>query len=456
MQKILDYIEAQKENHLSQLIDFLKFPSISSDSKYNADMEKCSNWLVEHLKNIGINNVKTYPTAGHPIVYGEWLGAGKDAKTLLIYGHYDVQPVDPLSLWNSAPFEPTILNNRIYARGTADDKGQLFCHVKAIEAHLKTYGKLPVNVKLLFEGEEEAGSNHLEDFIIKNKEMLSCDFSMISDTEWFAEGLPTICYGLRGIAYIEVKVTGPNRDVHSGSFGGAIDNPIQVLAWMITQLKDRYGRITVPNFYDDVVPATNDERENFKKLPYNEAAYKEDLGVGELNGETGYSTLERTWVRPSLDLNGIVGGYTGEGAKTIIPSWASAKISMRLVPNQKPSQILKNIAAYLRKLAPPTVKVEVQELHSGSPLVVERDSIGIKSAVAALKAAFGKDVVFMREGGSIPIVVLFGEELHAPAILMGFGLPADNIHSPNESLHLDNFFGGIRASAIFYDEISKQ
>ena len=466
MDKILNYIETEKNNNLSQLIEFLKFPSISSDSNYNYGMKDCANWLVEHLKSIGFENVgirqnlttikqdndETIEHEGHPIVYGEWLNGGPNAKTILVYGHYDVQPVDPIELWESNPFDPEIRGDRLYGRGTADDKGQLFCHIKSLEAYLKNYGKLPVNVKLLFEGEEEAESS-LDEFIAKNKELLKCDYVVISDTEWFAEKIPSICYGLRGIAYVELKVTGQNRDLHSGTFGGAVDNPLQVLAWMITQLKDKYGRITVPEFYDDVVPITEDERKEFLKLPFSEEEYKKDLGVDALNGEIGYSTLERTWVRPSLDVHGIIGGYTGEGAKTVISTTASAKISTRLVPYQNPAKITKDLANYLKKIAPPTVKVDITELHYGAPVLVDRKGEGITAAIKALKEAFGQEVVFMREGGSIPIVSTFKEVLNAPSILMGFGLPKDNIHSPNESISLENFFGGIRASALFFNNI---
>ncbi|MBQ6268825.1 MAG: dipeptidase [Bacteroidetes bacterium] len=466
MEKILNYIDSKKDEHLAQLIEFLKFPSISSDSNYINGMKDCANWLVEQIKSIGFKNVGTRKNVatikqddgtiiereGHPIVYGEWLEAGPDAKTILVYGHYDVQPVDPINLWHSKPFEPEIRDGRLYGRGTADDKGQLFCHIKSLEAYMKVYGKLPVNVKLLFEGEEEAESS-LDEFIAKNQDLLKCDYVVISDTEWFAEGVPSICYGLRGIAYVEVKVTGQNRDLHSGTFGGAVDNPLQVLAWMITQLKDKYGRVTVPEFYDDVVPLTEEERKEFAKLPFDDEEYRKDLEVGALSGEIGYTTLERVWCRPSLDVHGIIGGYTGEGAKTVISTTASAKISTRLVPHQNPEKISRDLANYLRKIAPPTVKVEVTELHYGSPVLLDMKGKGITAAIDALKEAFGKEVVFMREGGSIPIVSVFKEVLKAPSVLMGLGLPKDNIHSPNESLKLENFFGGIRASALFFNNM---
>jgi acetylornithine deacetylase/succinyl-diaminopimelate desuccinylase-like protein len=455
MNNYFEYIESNKNKFLEELIEFLKIPSISSDTSYNSDIIKCADWLVEHLQKIGLKNSKIIQTKGHPIVFSEWLEAGSDKPTVLIYGHYDVQPVDPLELWESHPFQPEIRNGKIFARGTADDKGQLFTHIKAIESYLKTNSQLPCNVKLLIEGEEEAGSSHLEEFILENQDLLKCDIALISDTEWFAEGMPTICYGLRGISFFEITMTGPNRDLHSGSFGGAVDNPANALCKLISKLKDEYGRITIPGFYDDVLELTGQERMEFKKLPFNIKHYKQDLGIKEVYGELGYSTLERVWARPSLDINGIISGYTGEGAKTVLPSKATAKISMRLVPNQKASDIAKKTEKYLRTLIPPTVKVEIKFLHGGNPVLVPINSREIKTAVNALQKAFNKDVVFMREGGSIPITEIFQNILKAPPVLMGFGLPDDNVHSPNESFSLENFYGGIKSSAIFLDEISK-
>ncbi|MFH1049706.1 MAG: dipeptidase [bacterium] len=453
MENYIDFIESNQDKHLAELIEFLKIPSISSDSEHNGDMKRCSEWLCSNIQEIGISKSRIIPTDGHPIVYGEWLEAGPDKPTVLIYGHYDVQPVDPLELWDSPPFEPTIKDGKIFARGSADDKGQVFTHIKAIESHFKTNGKLPCNVKLLIEGEEEAGSSHLEDFILQNKDLLACDVVLISDTEWFAEGMPTICYGLRGISFFEMTLTGPNRDLHSGSFGGAIDNPANVLCNIISKLKDEYGRITIPGFYDDVLDLTGQERLEYKKLPFNIKHYKKDLGIKEINGEIGYSTLERIWARPSLDVNGMISGYTGEGAKTVLPSKASAKISMRLVPNQKAPNIAEKTEKYLKALVPPTMKAEIKILHGGNPVLVPMNSNEIKIAVRSLKEAFGKDVVFMREGGSIPITEIFQNVLNAPPILMGLGLPTDNIHSPNENFAIDNFYGGIKASAIFLEEI---
>ncbi len=455
MNQLFSYIDENKERYVSELVEFLEIPSISSLTEHNEDTLSCANWVVDHIKSIGIENAHLVMTPGHPIVYAEWLEAGTDAPTILIYGHYDVQPVDPLELWTSPPFEPTIRDGKLFARGSSDDKGQVFVHLKAIEALFKTYGKLPVNIKLMIEGEEEAGSSNLETFIENNQEMLKCDTVLVSDTEWFADGLPSICYSLRGISFVEVKVIGPNRDLHSGTFGGAVDNPINVLAWMISQLKDRYGRITIPGFYDDVVDLTIEEREGFKELPFDLEEYKKDLDIKELHGEIGYTTLERTWARPSLDLNGIKGGFIGEGAKTVLPSEASAKISMRLVANQTADDITKKILDYLVKLAPPTVKVEVKELHGGNPVLVQRDGKAISTAMEALEMAFGQKPVFMREGGSIPIVEKFESILKAPTVLMGLGLPGDNIHSPNENFDLKNYIGGIAASAIFLKNIAE-
>lgn len=449
MEKVLDYIESNKDKFLDELFTFLKIPSVSSVPEHDKDTAACANWLVEHIKSTGIKNVRLYETEGHPIVYGEWLEAGENAPTVLVYGHYDVQPVDPIDLWETQPFEPTIKNGKIYGRGTSDDKGQVFMHLKAVEAFLKTEGKLPLNVKFLIEGEEEAGSNHLEEFIKNNADLLKCDTVLVSDTEWFADGMPSICYALRGISFIEVKVTGPNRDLHSGTFGGGVDNPLNVLAWLVAKLKDSYGRVTVPGFYKDVLPLSDVEREAFKKLPFDEGDYCKDLGIEQTYGEVGYSTLERVWARPSLDLNGIYGGYTGEGAKTILPSYAVAKISMRLVPHQDNEDIANKISNYLKEICPPTVKIDINVLHGGNPVLMPIDSKSIKVAIEALQDAFGKEAVFMREGGSIPIVGVFDEVLHAPTVLMGMGLPGDNIHSPNESFAVDNFYGGIKAAAYF-------
>jgi acetylornithine deacetylase/succinyl-diaminopimelate desuccinylase-like protein len=449
MNDIIEFIDGNKETFLQQLVHFLKFPSISSRSEHKQDVLNCANWLAEHLKAIGAENVRLFETEGHPIVYGELL-KHTVAPTILVYGHYDVQPVDPIDLWTSPPFQPRIEDGKIYARGSSDDKGQLFIHLKAFESILKVRQSLPINIKFIFEGEEEAGSNHLDDFIENNPELLRCDSVVISDTEWFDFGLPSICYALRGIAFCEVTVKGPNRDLHSGSYGGAVDNPAEVLAYLVSRLKDRYGRISIPGFYAKVLDLTEEERAEFARLPFDERKYCQSLGISQTFGENGYTVLERVWARPTLDVNGIYGGYTGEGAKTIIPSSATAKISMRLVPNQNPHEIMQLFKEYLEEIAPPTVTVEVKPMHGGSPVITPIDSLWIRKAKVALKNAFGVEPVFIREGGSIPVCETFQRVLGASPVLIGFGLPSDNIHSPNESFSIDNFFGGIKAIANYY------
>jgi len=455
MNELLNLIESKKDKYLEELKEFLKLKSISSEPEYKEEVRKTAMWLKIHLSKIGFEKTQIIETKGHPIVYAEWLGAGPNAKTVLIYGHYDVQPVDPLEEWHTPPFEPTVIDGKIYARGTADDKGQIFAHIKGIESHFQTYGKLPVNVKLLIEGEEETGSGNVEDFIAENKKMLQCDTVLISDTEWYTFGLPSICYALRGISFVEVKVIGPNRDLHSGSYGGVVDNPIFVLAKMLSKLKDENGKILIPGFYDKVAKVSEEERKHFKNLPFSEDEFKKDIDVEELSGEFDFSVLERIWIRPSVDVNGIKGGYIGEGMKTIIPSEASAKISMRLVPNQDPKEITEKLTEYLISIAPKSVKVNVTPYHGGNPVITPIDSPGIKAAVRALELAFNQKPVFMREGGSIPITATFSKVLGAPPVLMGLGLPDDNIHAPNEKINLDNFYGGIKASAIFFEEYSK-
>lgn len=455
MEAVFNYIEKQKQWFQTELMEFLGIPSISSVPAHKPDMVRCATWLADHIRNIGFNDIKIVPTEGHSIILGKWNGAGKEAPTVLIYGHYDVQPVDPLDLWQSPPFSPVIHDGKIWARGSADDKGQLFCHLKAIESYFKTNTLLPCNIILLFEGEEECGSNNLDRFIIENAKDLQCDTVLISDTEWFAPGMPSICYALRGISYFEVTVTGPNRDLHSGSYGGSVDNPLNVLCSMVAGLKDSYGRITIPGFYDKVKNLEMQERLEFLRLPHNEAAYCKDLGIAGVKGEYGYTTLERIWARPTLDLNGIYGGYTGEGAKTILPTKATAKISTRLVPHQTHDEIAEKFVRHIMSIAPPTVKVDVKVLHGGNPVLVPMNSKGVKAAKNAYMKAFDTEPVYMREGGSIPIVELFDKVLKAPVVLMGFGLPDDNVHSPNESFSIDNFFGGIKTSAIFMNEFSK-
>lgn len=454
MKNVIGYINSNNDKYIEELKDFLRIKSISTTAEYKNDMIKGANFVSEKLKNAGMRKVRVIKTKGHPLVYAEWLNApGK--PTVLVYGHYDVQPVDPIELWDSPPFEPTIKDGKIYARGTTDDKGQMFMHIKSVEAFLKTTGKLPLNVKFIIEGEEEIGSHNLEEFVDKNKKLLKCDAVLISDTALFAPRIPTITLGLRGLAYLEVEVTGPDRDLHSGTFGGAVANPINILAEMISKLMDKNGHITIPGFYDDVLKVSKKERENFKALNFSEKKYAKQLGVRELKGEKGYTTLERTWIRPSLDCNGIIGGFTEQGAKTVLPSKAMAKISTRLVPNQDPIKIAKLFTKYINQIAPKYVKVKVRDLHGGSPIVISLDSSATKAASNAMSKAFGKKTVFMREGGSIPIVTVFSKKLKAVPVLMGLGLNTENLHSPNEHFDLHHFQLGIKSSAYFLEEYAK-
>ncbi len=454
MKKIIKYVKANKKEYLEELKDYLRIPSISTLESNKKDIEKCSKFVASKLKEAGMDGIKIIPTDGHPLVYAEWMKApGK--PTVLVYGHYDVQPIDPIDLWNDDPFDPVIKGGKIFARGADDNKGQNFVHIKSVEAYLKVKGELPVNVKFIIEGEEEIGSMGLEKFIKKNKKLLKCDAVLISDTSMYAPGIPTINYGLRGLAYMEIEVTGPNRDLHSGSFGGGIANPINELAKIISKLQDKNGKVTIPGFYKDVKVLTKKERENYKKLKFSDAGLMKEYGVKELQGEKGYSTLERFSGRPSLDCNGIIGGFTGEGAKTVLPSKASAKISMRLVPNQKPNEIAKLFIKHVKKMAPKSIKINVKTLHGGLPIVMPLDNKAIEAASTAVSKAFGKETVYTREGGSIPIVVEFSKQLNAPVVLMGLGLETDNIHSPNEHFPIKNFELGILSSIYFLDEYSK-
>jgi acetylornithine deacetylase/succinyl-diaminopimelate desuccinylase-like protein len=452
MDTVLQYINGNNDRYLRELADLLAIPSVSTNPENKGDIQRCARWVADHVKSIGMTKSEIYPTAGHPIVYAEWLGApGK--PTILLYGHYDVQPVDPIELWTSPPFEATPRNGNIYARGAADDKGQILIHFKAIEAYFKTVGSLPVNMKLLIEGEEEIGSEHLESFVKEHKDLLKADLVLISDTSMFAKGVPSVCYGLRGLAYMQIDLVGPNKDLHSGSFGGSVHNPIQALTEIIAGLHDRNGKITIPGFYDDVLKLSAKERSAYKKLPWNDRKYASELGVQQLYGEKGYTTLERLWARPTLECNGIWGGFTGEGAKTVLPSKASAKISMRLVPNQSSAKIAKLFEKHIRKIAPKTVKISVKSLHGGEPAITPIESPGVQAAVAALKKGFGKTPLYQREGGSIPIVVQFKQMLGLDTVLLGFGLPDENAHAPDEFINLDNFFGGIRTAAHYYHEL---
>lgn len=454
MENVISFINSNKEKYVEELKDFLRIPSISTNPANKADVAHCAQYVSEQMNKSGLNNVQVFPTAGHPIVYGEWLGApGK--PTILYYGHYDVQPVDPVNLWTNGPFEPTIKDGYIYARGSSDDKGQVFLNLKSVEAHMKINGKLPVNVKFIIEGEEEVGSTNLENFISTNKDLLKADVVLVSDTSFFDDEKPSIAYGLRGLCYMQIDLTGPNRDLHSGTYGGAIGNPINELANIISKLKDKNGKITIPGFYDKVRPLTKAERAAYKKLPFSKKAYFKDLGIKETFGEKGYSILEQVSGRPCLDCNGIWGGFQGEGAKTVLPSKASAKISMRLVPNQTPQQIAKLFEKYVKKLCPKTMQIKVTELHGGYPAITDITTKEIIAASNALHKVFKKKPLFSREGGSIPVIAAFERLLGLKSVLMGFGLDTDAIHSPNERFKLDNFHRGILSVAVFYDELAK-
>ena len=448
MDFIGNYIETHKDRMLDELMEVLRIPSVSADPKYKGDVEKTAQWMAEKLRASGADDVEVFPTDGHPIVFGQKL-IDPSKPTVLLYGHYDVQPADPVELWTSPPFEPVIKDGKIYARGACDDKGQVYMHLKAFEAMMAN-NALPVNVKFIIEGEEEVGSEHLEGFIKANKDKLSCDVILISDTSIVANDVPSITTGLRGLCYMEVEVTGPNRDLHSGVYGGGVANPINTLCDMIASLIDEKGHITVEGFYDDVILVSDAERAEMAKTPFNLEAYKKDLDIDEVKGEEGYTTLERVSIRPTLDVNGIWGGYTGEGSKTVLPSKAHAKISMRLVPGQTAEKTAQLFTAHFNKIAPPYVKVKVTNHHGGEPVVVPLDFPPMQAAMKAMEKSFGITPIPTREGGSIPIVALFESVLGAKSILMGFGLNSDAIHSPNEHYGLFNYYKGIETIPWFF------
>lgn len=455
MENVIQFINSNREQYVEELKEFLRIQSISSDPEKKSEMQRAAEFLILKFKDMGFENIKILnPEEGHPVVFAEKIVDTKK-PTVLIYGHYDVQPVDPIELWTTPPFEPDIRDGKIWARGATDDKGQLYTHLKSVEAFIKTNSELPVNLKFIIEGEEEIGSPSLPKVIQSNKNLLKCDAVVISDTSMYDEKTPSITYSLRGLAYFQIEITGPNRDLHSGTFGGAVMNPIQALCELLAGMKDKNGKITIPGFYDDVLPLTKKERDGFKKLKFNENNYMKELGVKELFGEKGFSTLERTWARPTLEINGIWGGYTGVGAKTVLPSKAYAKISMRLVPNQTPKKVEKLLKDYLKKVVPKSVTYKLETLHGGEPAITPIDNKAIQIAAQAMKYAFGKEPVFIREGGSIPIVVDFSRTLKAPVVLMGFGLSTENLHSPNEHFDLNNFHRGILSSAYFMNEFTK-
>jgi acetylornithine deacetylase/succinyl-diaminopimelate desuccinylase-like protein len=451
---VIDFINTNRDRYLKELTEYLAIPSVSALVEHAADMRRCADWTADHLRAVGLQNVRTIDTPGHPVVYADWLNA-PGAPTVLFYGHYDVQPVDPLDQWISPPFEATVRDNELFARGATDDKGQLFVHVKALEAHLGQTGSLPINARVILEGEEEIGSPNLDQFIRDHRDELACDVVVISDSGMFDKGVPSICYGLRGLSYFQIDLRGTTTDLHSGSFGGAVANPGFVLAQVLSQMKDRGGHVKIPGFYDDVRELTEREREEFRRLPFNEKQYRKGLGAPKLHGETGFSTLERTWARPTFEVNGLLSGFTGEGAKTVIPATAMAKVSMRLVPNQDPDKIAALFEEYVKKVTPKSVELKVTRMHGGKPWMTELDNAYVKAAARAIELGFNRTPVYTREGGSIPVVSTFQSELNAPTVLFGLGLPDENAHAPNEKFDLDNFFGGIIAAAYLYEEIAK-
>ncbi|MFT4537372.1 MAG: acetylornithine deacetylase/succinyl-diaminopimelate desuccinylase-like protein [Saprospiraceae bacterium] len=452
--KSLQYIENNKQRFLDELFDLLRIPSVSADKKFAGDVRSAAEFIRDKFVAAGADNVEICETPGHPIVYAEKL-IDPSKPTVLVYGHYDVQPADPYELWDSPPFEPVIKNDKIYARGACDDKGQMYMHIKSFEA-MMAENELPCNVKFMIEGEEEVGSDNLGVFVANNKEKIKADVVLISDTGIINNDTPSMTVGLRGLSYLEVEVTGPNRDLHSGMYGGAVGNPINTLCDMISSLIDDKGHITIPGFYDKVLELTKEERVEMAKAPFNLEDYKKELDIAEVKGEDGFTTLERVGIRPTLDVNGIWGGYTGEGAKTVLPSLAYAKISTRLVPNQSSDEITKLVSEHLLSIAPKHVKVKVTPHHGGEAAIIPTDSDGYRAASKAFVEAWGKAPIPMRDGGSIPIVALFKEELGLDSVMLGFGLDEDAIHSPNESYGVFNYFKGIETITQFYKYYSEE
>jgi acetylornithine deacetylase/succinyl-diaminopimelate desuccinylase-like protein len=447
------FLDANKKQRLDELFEFLRFPSVSAKTEHKRDVLACADWLAGHMTKIGLET-KIMPTAGNPVVFGSKV-ASPHKLTVLYYGHYDVQPPEPLNLWKTTPFEPIIEGGYMIARGTTDDKGQLFTHLKAIEAFNATETELPINLKMMFEGEEESGSENLEKFIKDNAKLLKADVVVISDTAQFGRNRPAVTYGLRGIAFVELKVIGPNRDLHSGSFGGVVPNPINILAQIIASFHDKNGRVNIPGFYKNVRPISAWEKKQIKRLPFNQKEFLTGVGSKGLHGEKGYSVLERIWSRPTLDINGITGGYQGEGGKTIISSWASCKITMRLVPNQDPLDICAKIEKHINRVCPKFVAVEITK-HGGAPgVMVPTDGPWLKAAGEAIKRGFGIEPVFIKEGGSIPVVGTFKQVLGLDTLLLGWGQNDDNAHSPNERLAIDDFERGCYSSMALIEELAK-
>jgi acetylornithine deacetylase/succinyl-diaminopimelate desuccinylase-like protein len=450
---LAEFIEGSRDAHLAELCEFLRIPSVSAKSEHKPDIERAARWVADHLRAAGFQKVEIAPTNLHPLVYAESLEApGK--PTILFYGHYDVQPAEPLDLWTSPAFEPTVRNGNLFGRGTADDKGQVHIHLKALESIHKVNGKFPINVKVLIEGEEEVGSVSLWDYVQKNKEKLKADALVVSDTSMLAKGVPSITYGLRGLNYYQIELTGPVRDLHSGVYGGAVPNPLTILTELFAKLHDKNFHVTVPGFYERVAVPPKAERKALNALPWKKKAFEEAVGAAGYAGEKGFTIVEQLWTRPTLELNGIWGGYQGEGAKTVIPSKAYAKFSTRLVPNQEPHKIVKLVEKHIYKLLPKTVKCKFQVLSTGKPWVAPYHAPIFKTAQGALEKGFGKKAVFIREGGSIPFVTQMHDTFKVPCVLIGFGLPDENAHAPDEHIALENYFGGIKAIAHFYTDLA--
>jgi acetylornithine deacetylase/succinyl-diaminopimelate desuccinylase-like protein len=447
------YLEQNDARIREELFEFLRIPSVSARSEHDKDTSRAAEWVCRSLEKIGMK-ARVHETPGHPIVVAEWRGA-PGAPTVLVYGHYDVQPAEPLDLWTSPPFEPTVRDGRIYARGSVDDKGQLFLHVKALEAHLATRGKLPINIVLIAEGEEEVGSDHLEQFVSENQDLLKADAAVISDSSMFAPGQPSILSSLRGLAYFQIDVQGPKCDLHSGSYGGAVINPAMALARILATFHDENGHVAIPGFYDKVHEWEPRIREQMKTLPFDEKEFRQEVGAPDLGGEKGYTILERLWSRPTCEVNGLLSGYTGEGAKTVLPAKAMAKVSCRLVPDQDPAEIEKLMDAHVKRVSPPGVNVNVRHLHGGRPWRAELDGPIFDAARRALRKAFDREAVIVGEGGSIPVVIDFQRILNTPVLLVGFGLPGENAHAPDEWMSEDNFRKGMVAIAALWDEYGR-
>jgi acetylornithine deacetylase/succinyl-diaminopimelate desuccinylase-like protein len=450
---LAEFIEGSRDQHLAELYDFLRIPSISAKTEHKPDIERGARWVADHLRNAGFKSVEIVPTSLHPLVYAESLEApGK--PTILFYGHYDVQPPEPLELWTSPPFQPAVRDGNLFGRGTADDKGQVHIHLKALESLHKLHGKFPVNIKVLIEGEEEVGSVSLWNYVQSHKEKLQADALLVSDTSMLAKGVPSITYGLRGLNYYQIELTGPIRDLHSGVYGGAVPNPLTILTELFAKLHDKNFRVTVPGFYDNVAKVSPAERKALNSLPWKKKDFEKAVGAPGYDGEKGFTIVERLWTRPTLEINGIWGGYIGEGAKTVIPSKAFAKFSTRLVPNQDPHRIAKLVEKHVRKLLPKSVHCKFDVLSSGKPWVAPYHAPIFQKAQAALEKGFGKRAVFIREGGSIPFVTQMHDTFRVPCVLIGFGLPDENAHAPDEHIALENYFGGIKAIAHFYADLA--